>query len=199
MMKSRYVYYLMLGLIVILVIGLVGGAYGASTLLASQSKQLLHNRLQISVIAAEQVQLTKAKNDIKKYQELASIAQSVVPQDKDQAQTVRQIVDIAGANHIVLSSITFPASTLGTTTTGAAAHNLSQLAPVVGIPGVYNLQLTVQSDTASPIPYSQFIGFLTALEHNRRTALVSGITLQPDAKDRSKLSFTLILQEYIKP
>lgn len=198
-MKSKYVCYLMLGLIAILVIGLVGGAYGANALLTSQSKQLLHNRLQINVLAAEQTQLTKAKNDIKKYQELASIARSVVPQDKDQAQTVRQIVDIAAANRIMLSSITFPASTLGTTTTGAVQRNLSQLAPVAGIPGVYNLQLTVQSDTANPIPYAQCIAFLTALEHNRRTALVSSITLQPDAKNRSKLSFTLTLQEYIKP
>jgi hypothetical protein len=198
-MKSKYVYYLMLGLIGLLVVGLVGSAYGVNALLTSQSKQLLHNRLQISVLAAEQTQLVKAKNDIKKYQDLATIAKSVVPQDKDQAQTVRQIVDIAAANHITLSSITFPASTLGTTTGNATQRNLSQLAPVVGIPGVYNLQLTVQSDTAAPIPYSQFIGFLAALEHNRRTALVSSITLQPDAKDRSKLSFTLTLQEYIKP
>lgn len=198
-MKSKYAYYLMLGLIGLLVLGLIGGAYGANKLLTNESRQLLRNRLQISVLADEQTQLTKAKTDIKKYQDLATIAQSVVPQDKDQAQTVRQIVDIAAAHNIALSSITFPASTLGTTTTGATAHNLSQLTPVTGIAGVYSLQLTVQSDATNPISYSQFISFLTALEHNRRTALVGSVTLQPNEKDRSKLSFTLALQEYIKP
>jgi len=198
-MKSKYAYYLMLGLIGLLVLGLIGGAYGADALLTRESKQLLHNRLQISVLADEQTQLAKAKTDIKKYQDLAAIAQSVVPQDKDQAQTVRQIVDIAAANHIALSSITFPASTLGTINTSAGSRNLSQLTPVTGIAGVYNLQLTVQSDATNPIPYSQFISFLTALEHNRRTALVSSVTLQPNEKDRGKLSFTLTLQEYIKP
>lgn len=197
--KSKYAYFMMLGLIGLLVAGLIGGAYGANMLLTNESKQLLRNRLQISVLADEQTQLTKAKVDIKKYQDLAAIAQSIVPQDKDQAQTVRQVVDIAAANNIALSSITFPASTLGTTTGASSAHNLSQLTPVPGIAGVYNLQLTVQSDALNPITFSQFTGFLTALEHNRRTALVSSITLQPNDKDHSKLSFTLVLQEYIKP
>lgn len=196
-MKSKYAYYAMIGLIGLLVMGLIGGAYGASMLLDKESKDLLHNRMQISIVSAEQTQLTKAKDDIKKYRDLAAIAQSVVPQDKDQAQTVRQIVDIAKTNNISLSSITFPASTLGNTTSNT--HSLSQLSPVIGIAGVYNLQLTVQSDPNAPISYSQFINFLAALEHNRRTALVSSITLQPNDKDRSKLSFTLVLEEYIKP
>lgn len=198
-MKSKYAYYAMLGCIVALILALLGGAYGANKLLASASVQLRQNRLRVQVLAEEQSQLASARQDVSNYQSLAAIAQSIVPQDKDQAQTVRQIVDIAHSNNIALSSITFPASTLGTVGAGATSQGLSQLTPVVGIPGVYDLLLTVQSDSNNPVAYSQFINFLSALEHNRRTALVSGITLQPNEKNRNTLSFTLVLGEYVKP
>ena len=197
-MKSKHLYYFLLAGIAVFIVALIGGAYGANKLLTSQSKQILHSRSQVAVLATEQQQLTAAKAEVTKYSSLAAIAQSIVPQDKDQAQTVRQIVDIANTNKISLSSITFPASTLGTTTTGPST-GLSQLVAVPGIAGVYNMQLTVQSDSTNPIAYSQLTDFLSALEHNRRTALVNSITIQPNPKDRSTLSFTLILEEYIKP
>ena len=197
-MKSKRLYYILLAGITMFVIALVGGAYGADKLLTNQSKQILRSRSQVAVLATEQQQLTAAKADVTKYSSLAGIAQSIVPQDKDQAQTVRQIVDIANTNKISLSSITFPASTLGTATSGAAT-GLSQLIAVPGIAGVYDMQLTVQSDSNKPIAYGQLTNFLSALEQNRRTALVNSITIQPNPKDRSTLSFTLILGEYIKP
>jgi hypothetical protein len=197
-MNSKRFYYLMLGCIGFLVLGLGGGAYAASKILQQESNQLLTNRLEAAVLSAEQTQLTQAKQDVQKYQDLATIAQSVVPQDKDQAQTVQQIADIANANGIQLSSITFPSSTLGQVTAGNKPQ-LSQLKPVKGISGVYNLDLVVQSAQARPIPYSQFISFLSDLEHNRRTALVNNVTILPNPKDRSTLSFTLDLNEYIKP
>lgn len=193
-MTSKRLYLILLALVGLLVIGLFGGAYGASKLLASQSAKLVDNRLQTKVLDEEQNQLSQAKQDIRKYQELATVAKSVVPQDKDQAQTVREIVKIAQANSVALSSIAFPTSTLG-----AAKGTLSQLTPVKSISGVYNLQLTVQSDSNKPVAYSNFIGFLAALEHNRRTALVNSITIQPNIQNRNNLSFTLILDEYIKP
>lgn len=197
-MNSKRFYYLMLGCIACLVLALAGGAYAASKILQQESNQLLNNRLEAAVLSAEQTQLTQAKHDVQKYQDLATIAQSVVPQDKDQAQTVQQIADIANANGIQLSSITFPSSTLGQVTAGNKPQ-LSQLKPVKGISGVYNLDLVVQSAQAQPIPYSQFISFLSDLEHNRRTALVNSVTILPNPKDRSTLSFTLDLNEYIKP
>jgi hypothetical protein len=206
-MSSKRLYYSMLALIGILIVGLIGGAYEADQLLQQQSDSLVQNRLQAAVLEQEQIDLARAKQDIKKYQDLAAIAKSVVPQDKDQAQTVREVVNIANSNGILLSSITFPSSTLGigvggkpaSGTVSSSKQQLSQLTPVKGIAGVYDLQLTVQSDSNHPVEYSRFISFLSALEHNRRTALVSSITLQPNDKNRDTLSFTLILDEYIKP
>ncbi len=194
-MNSKRLYLTMLGCIALLVVGLIGGAYGVSKLLTSQSARLVDNRKHVAVLQEEQRQLDLAKQDVKKYQDLADIAKSVVPQDKDQAQAVRQIVTLASQNGIAISSIAFPSSTLGT----AGSKTLSQLTPVKGVTGVYSLQLTVQSDSTRPVPYNQFINFLSALEHNRRTALVTSINIQPNDKDRSTLSFALTLNEYIKP
>lgn len=198
-MNSKRLYFGMLGVIGVLAVGLIGGAYEAGLMLEHQAQQWLDNRTRLAVLDQEQAELTTAKRSIAKYKDLAAIAKSVVPQDKDQAQTVREIVNIAAANGITLSSVTFPSSTLGVGAGVSSSKQLSQLIPVKGIAGVYNLQVTVQSDSNRPVVYSRFISFLTALEHNRRTAQVTSITLQPDSKNRSLLSFTLILDEYIKP
>jgi len=198
-MNSKRLYFGLLGIIGLLIMLLLGGAYGADALLSAQSKTLVDKRLQVAVLESEQQQLTHAKQDIQKYQDLATIAKSVVPQDKDQVQTVRQIAALASQYHISLLSITFPSSTLGGTAGHASKPELSQLLPVTGVPGVYNLQISVESDTTKPVPYSQFIRFLSALEHNRRTAEVTSISIVPNSNDRSTLSFSLVLDEYIKP
>ena len=201
-MTSKHLYFGMIGIIVLLIAGLIFGAYGADQLLQSQSKQLVNNRLQTSVLAQEQTELIQAKQDVKKYQNLATVTQNIVPQDKDQAETVLQIVNLANKNGVALASITFPSSSLGLQTGQSASNstiNLSQLTPVQGIPGVYDLQLVVQSDTTNPVPYSNFISFLSALENNRRTALISAVSIQPNAQDRNTLTFSLTLDEYVKP
>jgi hypothetical protein len=199
-MSSKKLYYLMLGAICLMIIGMIGGAYGVDKLLSFESQKLVDNRLKVAVLDQQQLDLTKAKKDVQKYQNLATIAKSVVPQDKNQAQTIGQIVALASSNGVTLSSITFPASTLGIKSGGSVSGpGLSQLSTVKDVAGVYGFQLTVQSDTTKPVAYTKFINFLSSLEHNRRTALVQSITISPNEKDRSTLSFTLILEEYIKP
>ncbi|HVU59579.1 MAG TPA: hypothetical protein VHC98_01955 [Candidatus Saccharimonadales bacterium] len=198
-MNSKRLYFVLVALVSLLVLGLVGGAYGADVLLQHASDQLVADRTKKAVLLQQEDQLARAKEDIKKYQDLANVAKSVVPEDKDQAQAVREIVNIAKDNAITLGSITFPTSVLGGTGTTAGKAQLSQLTPVSGIAGVYNLEITVASDTNNPVPYTSFVRFLNALEHNRRTALVKSVTLQPNQKDRTTVSFTLILDEYIKP
>lgn len=195
----------MLGLIGLLTIGLVIGAYGSEKLLQDQSQSLLKDKLQVAILSQEQNDLIVAKSDIKKYQGLNTIAQSVVPQDKNQAETIRQIANIASQNGVALGSITLPSSSLGLSEGNSPARSansalqLSQLTPVQGIPGVYDLQLEVDSDTNSPVAYPNFINFLSALENNRRTALVDSISIQPSATNRNDITFNLTLDEYIKP
>jgi hypothetical protein len=217
-MSAKRVYLGLVGLTICLLLGLVGSAYGINNMLTARATTLTALKAKNAALDQEQLSLANARKEIQKYAELQKITQAVVPEDKDQAEAVRQIVNIAAANGISLASINFPASSLGSAGTGASntgsgtgavnvgpvktsanAGNLSQLQPVKNIPGVYVLQLTVQSDASKPVPYSSFIKFLNALEHNRRTAQISSITLQPVANNPDLLSFTLIINEYIKP
>lgn len=199
-MTSKRLYLILVGVISLLVVAFLGGAYGANLVLQQQSQKVLQARSKSASLEQQQVQLNRAKASITKYQEVGDIAKSIVPQDKDQAQAVREIVNLAAANGVQLSTITFPTSTLGGTGSAATgASKLSQLKPAPGISGVYTLQITVQTDSSRLTDYNKFLNFLAALERNRRTALVSGLTLQPDAKNPNLISFTLTIDEYIKP
>jgi hypothetical protein len=193
MPAKRFSALLQAAVVVALLVFLLG-AYVAVKLLGSKAQDVRNARLKSMVLEEKQNQLGKARSDIQKFVQLADIAKSIVPQDKDQARTVREIVRLAEKNGIKLGAITFPASSLGD-----KKSKQSQLVAEKGIPGVYSLEITVQSDVESPAPFANFLKFLDALEHNRRTALVIGINIQPDAADGSKTSFVITLKEYIKP
>lgn len=215
-MNSKRVYFLTLGLIGLLLVGLVAGTFGANNLLQAKSAKLKDLKLNSEVLANQQRQLTKAKQDVAKYGSLEHIAQTIVPQDKDQAEAVREIANLASDSGIgQLSSITFPASTLGgslrssTTSTSSSSNSssaanskknaLTQLTPVPGIKGVYNLQITVSQTADKPIPYEEFTTFLSKLEQNRRTAQVVSLSLTPNTKNPDLVSFELVINEFIKP
>ena len=225
-MSSKRLYFALLLAIAVGFAGLVGGAYAGDKLLSAKAQDLTTLKAKSSALGQERQALVTSKKQIEKYASLEKITRTVVPEDKNQAEAVGELVKIAAKNKISLSSITFPASTLGISKgasastanggaaaavtgaglgsgAGSAAANknaaLSQLQPISNIPGVYLLVITVQSDTNNPVPYSQFVGFLGDLERNRRTAQVSSITLSPNDDNRNKISFTLNINEYIKP
>ncbi len=184
----------------LLTIGLLASVFFANKLLTTKSVELSKLKAQSQVADELQISLKKNKADIIKYTPLNTIAKTVVPQDKNQAQTVSEIVKIANDSGITkLTSITFPASTLGGTGGAKAGAGLTQVTPVKGIPGVYLLPITITQDSNNTIRYGQFITFLQKLENNRRTAQVSSISITPDSKDPTNISFTLIVNEYIKP
>lgn len=222
-MSSKRTYFALLGLIGLLIIALPAGAYEADSLLTSHAQVSLKARSE--ALDQEQESFKIAQNNIKKYSGLEKIAKAIVPQDKSQAEAVREIVRIAAANGVDLASITFPPSTLGGpsgpaaagstsssgTTTGASSsstapaanlnssqNRFSQLVRVTGIPGVYQQTITVTSDSNNPILYNQLINFLSGLEQNRRTAQVNSININPVGSGRY-LTFVITLNEYIKP
>ena len=213
-MNSKRLNLVLIGLVCLMFIGLVGGAYKVNSLVSGESKKLSDLKAKDKALAQQQDGLKLAKKGLADYTELGQIARTVVPEDKSQAETVRQLSNIAGANGIKLASITFPASTLGATTptTGlgtkpstpvpapsATASKNSQLTLVPNIPGVYQLPITVTSDSKQPSPYYKFINFLADLENNRRTSQVTNISIEPNKVDSNYVSFTITLNEYIKP
>jgi len=212
-MNSRRLYFVQLGLICLLVLSNIGGAYGIGKLLEGQSDKLVAAKAKIAGLEQQQHNLVQAKKDITTYSELYTISKRVVPANKDQAQTVRQIIKLASDNDISIGEITFPASSLGATTgkaaTGATAapapkasdskSALSQLVAVPGISGVYKLEINVVSDSHSTVSYPQLIGFLRDLESNRLTAEVDNIIITPSKDNSSRFTFNVQLSSYIKP
>jgi hypothetical protein len=186
---------------VLLCLCFVGIAYGTDKILGSEASKLSKVKADSDAAQTLQTSLARNKKDIKKYSELNTIAETIVPQDKDQAEAVREIVNLASSSGIgKLSSITFPSSTLGSLTPGAAGNpSLTQLTPVKGMTGVYELQITITQDSSNRVPYNQFLTFLEKLEQNRRTAQVSSITVSPDTQHANDVSFMLVINEFIKP
>jgi hypothetical protein len=201
-MKAKQLYYVLIAGLVLVGLGFFGVAYGANSLMSSQATKLSKARADSAVLDTMQTTLAKNKQDIAKYSELNKIAETVVPQDKDQAEAVREIVNLASQSGISkLSSITFPSSTLGAIGPGVKTSNgnLTQLIPVKGLTGVYDLQITVSQTSGNEVPYNQLTTFLSKLEQNRRTAQVNSLTVQPKAENPNLVAFTLIIDEYIKP
>ncbi|MDB5185058.1 MAG: hypothetical protein JWN38_866 [Candidatus Saccharibacteria bacterium] len=213
-MSPKQAHLLMLGAVLALAAAIFGGAYGTQKILQAKSDQLVSLKAKAQSYQSQQEGLTRAKKDIQQYNDLYTIAKSIVPENKNQAETVRQIVKLASESSVKLGSITFPSSTLGNavgkTATGSSTSlttptapignsNLSQLTPVIGSAGVYVMQITVTSDVSTPSTYPQLISFLSALEHNRLTAEVTNISITPSTNSTSRFSFTLSLNSYIKP
>lgn len=211
MTNKRY-FFVQVGVFVLLVGLIIGGVVGANILLQKQSNKLMSLRLESATVEMQQSALVQAKKDVERYNELDKIAKSVVPQDKDQAKTVREIVGIAAKNGIPIKSVSFETSNLGEAKAKAAAPaegeagapaptqpatpSVSQVKPVNGINGVFTLPIEVES--AGRVSYPNFLKFLEDLEKNRRTAHVSNINLEPSPAGNT-LEFTLTLNAYVKP
>ncbi len=206
-MNSKRAYYVLVGVVSLLFVAVIGGTYEVNNLLVAKSNHLVGLKSQSQVVSSQQAGLLLAKKQVAQYSGLETIAKSIVPQDKDQAEAVREIANLASESGIPqLSSVSFPLSTLGAVTTSPSGatvvgggSKLTQLLPVKGVSGVYQLQITIQQTADHAVSYNQFLTFLQELEQNRRTAQVSSIILQPDNKNPNQVAFTLIINEFIKP
>lgn len=209
-MKTKHMYYAMLGIIALLGIISAGSAYLGHMVLSKRAAQLTTLKLDTKLLDEQQVALQQANKDLQTYAPLGELAKSIVPQDKNQAAATREILSIAAETGIPISSITFPSSTLGTpqpkastgsgtSTTTTTAPPLTQVKPVESIKGLYRMEIVVQSDQSKPQPYTNLQNFLAKLEQNRRTAQVSQLIITPYPKDISLLTFALTINVFVKP
>lgn len=227
-MNTRRTFLVLCTVLLLVGVSFVGSLYLGLGMLNNHTQGLIGLKAKSMALEQERQSLVTAKREISKYAELEKITRTVVPEDKNQAEAVGEIVKIADKNGVALASITFPASTLGSLAAGASGASsasggaatagttatvglgdspaaksktsaLSQLQPVKNIPGVYLLEINVKSSSVTPVSYNKFIAFLADLERNRRTAQVSSIGISPALTDRSKLTFSLTIDEYIKP
>ena len=198
-MNAKRAFYVLMGSLVVLVGLGVGAIVFGNKSLAAKTNKLVDLKLQATVLNDQETALKKAQAEVKKYSDLNTIAETVVPQEKDQALAVREIINFAQQANIKIGSITFPQSNLGAANAGGKSKTgLSQVQPVKGISGLYQLPITVVSDTTAPDSFEQLISFLKLLENDRHTAQVSQVAITPAASGGDALSFQLIINVYIK-
>jgi hypothetical protein len=212
-MSSKRVFFIMIGALILSFGLLIAAVIVGDSFLRKKSGDLMALKLENKVLDEQQLSLIQANKDIQKYAELEKTANAIVPQDKDQAKTVREIVKIAQESNIPISSISFPSSTLGQPTAPAAkdtsgstsaakvpaAPSITQVKPVDSISGVYQMEVTVQTDANRPVSYSSLLTFLSKLENNRRTAQVSTITITPSTNNINLVTFVLGINVFIRP
>jgi hypothetical protein len=182
----------------LLVAAAFGLTYGANKLFARQGQTLEDAKINYDIAQNREQALQSAEANIKKYEQLNIIAQGILPQEKDQALTVREIVAIAAQHNVPLSSVTFPDSKLGVSTkskTNAATE--SQLTAVKGISGLYVMEIKVASSGVTR--YDNFLRFISALQSNRRTANITSVNATPSEANRNFVSFNLNINAYIRP
>lgn len=203
-MTPRRAFYAMILLIVVTAGGIIAVIVLGNSILQDQSRQLVDLKLENAVLEQQQTGLIKAKSDIAKYSNLEEITQNIVPQDKDQARAVREIVSLAAQSGIALKSFIFASSNLGNkapagSDTTAKTPSVSQAKPVEGIKGVYSVEVSIMPQNR--VSYPQFINFLQRLEKNRRTSQVSQIKINPgDTSARTpSIDFSLNVNIFVKP
>lgn len=210
-MSSKRMFYIMAGLTALAALLLVGSFAIGYKLLERQSDKLVSLKLDSNVLDEQDRAVIQANRDIEKYKDLLTISKTIVPQDKDQAKTIREIVTLAQQSGVDLNSFTFNTSSLGLRTpqpaSGAAgatpmtgqplASIPSQAQPVPGMNGVFGVPIVVQN--GAQCTYAQLIDFLSRLEQKRRTAQVSQLKINPDSRNPNLLTFTLTINIFVKP
>lgn len=188
------------------------------SLLGSKSQKMTELKLQSRTADEQLSSLERSKKEIDQYSYFKEVAKTVIPDDKDQAQALLEISQIANESGISLQSVSFPASSLGsratvgsstggTSGTNAAPSLISQAKPVTGINGLYSIELTVTPETGTQVSpdklvtYPKMLDFLDRIERNRRTAQITQVNIQPvgGAGPNQLISFNLTLNIFIKP
>ncbi len=196
-MNSKRLYQLFVVGLVLLLVGSVASAYFGQKLLSEKSTQLTNLKVKIAALELQERSLIQAKTEIEQYSLLESVAKSIVPQEKDQARTIRELVSLAGASGVTISGISFPSSELGDAKSKTQDQSKTQLDKVEGIPGLSQLELTVSIDKGVEFP--TIINFLERLENNRRTSAISSVQINPDGDITGSFQLGLTVLVYITP
>lgn len=217
-MSSKKVFFTMIGVLVLLGGVAMSLLVFGDRMLSKETEKLVELRLEEHVLDQQQASLIKAQKDIEQYKDLEKDVRAVVPQDKDQARAVREIIRMAGESGIKISSINFPSSNLGNKSKKSNSNQnpdgpndqkesekkespVSQATPVAGINGVYSLEMNITPDAGKPVSYYKFLEFLSNLENNRRTAQVTSVKIRPvgDSETNPSVTFSLTINIFLKP
>lgn len=193
-MNSKQLHLMLLSLCGLLIIIFFGTLYTGTQVLRSHSENLQAAVNEREVIEQQEIALITAQGDIDRYSELEELSKRIIPQEKDQARTVREILQIANSANVNITAINFPSSELGDEND---QQIITQAIPVDNLQGLFELRITIQ--ISNNTTFNQLINFLEGLETNRRTSQVQSVAITPDRQDRNVLTPTIELSVYLSP
>lgn len=187
-------------------------------LLSAEGNKLIDLKQRTIIADAQLANLTAAKKQVEQFAYFNDVARTVLPNDKDQAQAVEDIVNLANLAGISIASVAFPTSNLGSkpvatnsdndAATVSAQSAISQAKPVQDIAGLYSLELIISPQTGSALPdnrkvtFPKLLDFLSRIERNRRTAQITQVSIQPQNTDSGPsqfINFTITINIFMKP
>jgi Tfp pilus assembly protein PilO len=192
-MKAKQFYFLLIGMLILSVVGIVGSfIWGKS--------QLKTNSISVSELIAERdaqrdniIVLQQAVSQTENVDEINTLLDRLLPAEKDQESLILDIIYTATAESgIPISNITtFSFSGSGDPST------LSGTIPSKENPGVleYPFSLEIQN-----ISYDALLKLLKEIETNGRIIQVENVQISPSKKDPGLLSsVSLSMKAYLKP
>lgn len=217
-MTAKKTFYLMIGLLGLLVIGAFVGIYFGNKFMKNSANSLVSTKLDNIASDDEEQTYLQSRKNLEKYKSLSETVAKVLPKSKDQAQAVKELYRIGDETGIVIDKIQFPTSTLGqkiaaaatpaatdkksddTTPVTPAAPSVTQAKPVVGMPGVMGIdvQIGLQPAYGKSISYDNMIRFLQKVENNRRSMQIKQINVHADPINGG-VTFDTTLTIFVKP
>lgn len=213
-MSNQKLRLVLLALLSFMAVTFLATALFSKDLLNQKSQTMVGLKLETKNLETQLSSLSQSKKTVEQYAYFNDVAKTVLPNDKDQAQAVIDIFEMAKQSGLSLSSITFPSSNLSNKTGAADAKSadpkalISQAKPVEGIAGLYGVELIITPQigtgvTADKLPtYGKLLDFLNRIERNRRTAQITQVNIQPTATENGRsqfINFTLTINIFIKP
>lgn len=168
-----------MGVIVALLVGIGFGFVQITTMLDQQVTETDHIRIDRELANLEIDKLKKLQTELEKQQDVVKRASEIVATAdayQYQDQIVSDIGSYARQNGLTISGFDF--SVAAGATPAPAAGSTSPVAPK---PGGTKTSATIT--LKSPLPYKNFIKFISQLETNLTKIQITTITLNPDAKD----------------
>lgn len=220
MINSKRLFFFLSATLVLLGIGTIALTVYTNIWLSKKADGLVSLKLETKGLEEKQIVNQKAANYLKDNEATSDLLEKIVPKNKDQAKTIAELLKISEEIGVTINTMTFPASELGnnatgktvvgTTPTAAAANStaITQAKPVVNIPGLLGIEVSLSqidrlgSDSGSGITYKQLLGFLEAVEKNRRTMQIKTLQISPLKSATGSISgyaLTLTMNIYVKP
>jgi Tfp pilus assembly protein PilO len=206
-MTAKKAYFILIGVLILACIAACATLYFGNSLMQKSANKLVKTKLANISDSTEEQNYMLARKDLKKYSSLNAIILQILPKNKDQAQAVSQLYQIANETGITISQIQFPPSSLGltsattgSTTTTTSSSGVTQAVAVAGIPGVLGITVNVTLEPLSgkTISFNDMINFLQDVEANRRSMEINQVSVQSDTENGG-ITFSATLTIFVKP